>query len=408
MEGRIDHAVHRADVLDEVLPAIGSKGDDSSAVPTTQRGCALAEKCPGWIFRNEMSMLKCEILVGRMMDKRFDVRNPMQVGGQAVLEGVMMRAPGMVATAVRRASGEIVVRKEPHVGLGERYRLLRLPVLRGALGLVEMIVIGMRTLNFSAEVAMLDVEETNGNGHTLPGSQATAGHSWKDSLRLGLTVAISLVAGVAVFFLTPLLITTVFFKVDQLPFTFNLVAGMIRVLFLLGYMFALSMFKDIKRLFQYHGAEHMAVFAFERGAGLDVRGAAEQSRFHPRCGTSFLLIVVIVSVVLFSVLDSLVMIWLGRLTLATRILTHLPLIPLVGGVSYELIKASAKRSETIIGKLIVSPGMWLQRITTQPPDVSQLEVALVALRCALGDEYPPPSSINLPSGEEVPANRLYA
>lgn len=355
-----------------------------------------------------MSMLKDEIPIGRLMERRFDMKNPMQVGGQAVLEGVMMRAPGMVATAVRRASGEIVVRKEPHVGLGERYRLLRLPVLRGALGLIEMIVIGMRTLNYSAEVAMLDVEKSNGNGHMSPGSPGAPGHSWKESVRLGLTVAISLAAGVAVFFLTPLLITTVFFKVDQLPFAFNLVAGMIRVLFLLGYMFGLSMFKDIKRLFQYHGAEHMAVFAFERGAGLDVKGAAEQSRFHPRCGTSFLLIVVIVSVVLFSVLDSLVMVWLGHLTLATRILTHLPLIPLVGGVSYELIKASAKRSETIFGKLIVSPGMWLQRITTQQPDVAQLEVALIALRCALGEEYPPPSSINLLSGEASPANRLYA
>ena len=355
-----------------------------------------------------MSMLKDEISIGRLMERRFDVKNPMQVGGQAVLEGVMMRAPGMVATAVRRASGEIVVRKEPHVGLGERYRLLRLPVLRGALGLIEMIVIGMRTLNYSAEVAMLDVEKSNGNGHMSPGSPGAPGHSWKESVRLGLTVAISLAVGVAVFFLTPLLITTMFFKVDQLPVAFNLVAGMIRVLFLLGYMLGLSMFKDIKRLFQYHGAEHMAVFAFERGAGLDVKGAAEQSRFHPRCGTSFLLIVVIVSVVLFSVLDSLVMVWLGHLTLATRILTHLPLIPLVGGVSYELIKASAKRSETIFGKLIVSPGMWLQRITTQQPDVAQLEVALIALRCALGEEYPPPSSINLLSGEASPANRLYA
>ena len=355
-----------------------------------------------------MSMLKDEISIGRLMERRFDMKNPMQVGGQAVLEGVMMRAPGMVATAVRRASGEIVVRKEPHVGLGERYRLLRLPVLRGALGLIEMIVIGMRTLNFSAEVAMLDVEKSNGNGHMSPGSPGAPGHSCKESVRLGLTVAISLAVGVAVFFLTPLLITTMFFKVDQLPVAFNLVAGMIRVLFLLGYMLGLSMFKDIKRLFQYHGAEHMAVFAFERGAGLDVKGAAEQSRFHPRCGTSFLLIVVIVSVVLFSVLDSLVMVWLGHLTLATRILTHLPLIPLVGGVSYELIKASAKRSETIFGKLIVSPGMWLQRITTQQPDVAQLEVALIALRCALGEEYPPPSSINLLSGEASPANRLYA
>ena len=318
------------------------------------------------------------------MERRFDISQPMQVGGQAVLEGVMMRAPGMVATAVRKANGEIVVKKEPHVSLGERYPFLKLPILRGAVGLIEMLVIGMRTLNFSAEVAMTDAEAAHGkNGRS---SNGQAGRK-RESLKLGITVAVSLLIGVAIFFVTPLFVTTSFFVVDQEPFAFNLIAGAIRIAMLLVYLGLISLMKDIKRLFQYHGAEHKAVFAFELGAGLTVEGAARQIRFHPRCGTSFLLIVMVVSILLFSVLDALLISWLGSIDLITRLLTHLPLIPLVGGISYEFIKASAKRSNTPIGKMIVAPGLWLQKITTKEPDESQLEVAVVALRCALGEEH---------------------
>ena len=323
------------------------------------------------------------------MDKRFDITKPMQVGGQAVLEGVMMRAPGMVATAVRRATGEIVVKKEPHLSLAEKYPVFKLPILRGAVGLIEMMFVGIRTLNFSAEVAMRDAK-TEGQSHDSNNSKGqrngSGNHSAGENLKLGLTVAFSLAVGIAVFFITPLLVTTTFFSVDQQPFVFNLVAGAIRISLLLVYLLAISMMKDIKRLFQYHGAEHKAVFAFERGKGLTVDAAARQSRFHPRCGTSFLLIVMIVSILLFSVLDALVIGWLGQLKLVTRILTHLPLIPLVGGISFEFIKASAKRSETLIGKIVVAPGLWLQKITTKEPDESMLEVAIVALRSALGQD----------------------
>jgi len=316
----------------------------------------------------------------------------MQVGGQAVLEGVMMRAPGMVATAVRKANGEIVVKKEPHVSLGEKYPFLKLPILRGAVGLIEMLVIGMRTLNFSAEVAMEDAETSNGtNGRS---SNGQAGRKW-ESLKLGITVAVSLLIGVAIFFVTPLFVTTSLFVVDQEPFAFNLIAGAIRIAMLMVYLGLISLVKDIKRLFQYHGAEHKAVFAFELGAGLTVKGASQQIRFHPRCGTSFLLIVMVVSILLFSVLDALLISWLGSIDLITRLLTHLPLIPLVGGISYEFIKASAKRSNTPIGKMIVAPGLWLQKITTKEPDESQLEVAVVALRCALGEEYVISSRVNI-------------
>jgi uncharacterized protein YqhQ len=336
---------------------------------------------------------------GESVEKRFNAAKPMQVGGQAVLEGVMMRAPGMVATAVRRSNGEIVLKKEPHTSLGEKYLVFKLPVMRGAVGLIEMMVIGMRTLNFSAAIAVQDVENSekrNGNGQASNNTARKNGFvATRESLKLGLTVAGSLVAGIALFFITPLLVATFFFNVGQEPFLFNAIAGGIRVGLLLVYLLAISMLRDIKRLFQYHGAEHKAVFAFERGEGLSVAAAARQSRFHPRCGTSFLLVVMIAAIVLFSILDALLIGWLGQLTLITRFLTHLPLIPLVGGVSYEFIKASAKRSETLIGRVVVTPGLWLQKITTKEPDDSQLEVALVALRCALSEDYAIQSPVNL-------------
>jgi len=320
------------------------------------------------------------------MKNKFDANNPMQVGGQAVLEGVMMRAPGMVATAVRRSDGTIAVRKETHRSLGERHPVLKLPVLRGAVGLVEMLYIGIRTLNYSAEVALGDGREEAGNGSN--GRDSAPKKRKNENLTLGLTVAFSLFAAGMLFFVTPLFVTTTLFNVDQDPVRFNLVAGGIRLLLLLGYLAAISFLKDVRRLFEYHGAEHKAIFAIEGGGTLDVPTAARQIRFHPRCGTSFLLIVMLVSIVLFGILDAVVIQWLGGLTLPIRLATHLPLMPLVGGASYEFIKISARHSTSVLGRIVVAPGLWLQKITTKEPDERQLEVALVALRCALGVETP--------------------
>lgn len=326
----------------------------------------------------------------------------MAVGGQAVLEGVMMRAPGMVATAVRRANGEIVIKKEPQTTLGEKYPMFKLPLLRGAIGLIEMMVIGIRTLNFSAEVALHDDMRKNGaNGQEAARKPVNAS---RENFKLALTVVFSLTIGVAVFFVTPLAVTTFFFDVEQQPLWFNIIAGLIRIGLLLAYLAAISMLKDIKRLFEYHGAEHKAVFAFERGEGLTVLAAARQSRFHPRCGTSFLLIVMCTAIVLFSILDIFLIKWLGELTVFIRIATHLPLIPLVGGVSYEFIRWSARRSETLIGRFLVMPGLWLQKITTREPDESQLEVAVAALRSALGEEQAPEASFAVVDWNTVSVN----
>jgi len=301
----------------------------------------------------------------------------MQVGGQAVLEGVMMRAPGAIATAVRRGDGSIVIRKELHRSLGERYPILKIPVLRGAVGLVEMLAIGIRTLNYSAEVALEGDHESSPDG---PAKKA--------DYRLWVTLAVALAIGIAVFFAGPLAAATALFDVEQNPVMFNLAAGAIRLTLFLIYLLAIARMKDIQRVFEYHGAEHKVVFAFERGEAVTPESAAVQSRLHPRCGTSFLLVVMMSAIAVFSILDGLLISLIGTITLPVRLLTHLPLIPFVGGISYEFIKFSARHSATRMGRLVVAPGLWLQRITTREPDMLQLEVAVAALRAAMNEEVP--------------------
>lgn len=293
----------------------------------------------------------------------------------------MMRAPGKIATAVRRTNGDIVVRKRDYKSLGEKNKIFKLPILRGAVGLIEMMFVGIETLNFSAEIAMHDLElKDRIDGQELKKKKTAS------NLRLALTVIFALILGIAIFFVTPLFVTTKLFNVEQDAYWFNIIAGVIRLSILLVYLMGISMMKDVKRLFEYHGGEHKAVMTFESSKQLTLESAALSTRFHPRCGTSFILIVAIVSILLFSVVDALLILWLGKLTLPIRLMTHLPLIPLVGGVAYEFIRWSSKRTNTSLGKILVAPGLWMQRVTTKEPDSSQVEIAIIALRCALGME----------------------
>jgi uncharacterized protein YqhQ len=297
------------------------------------------------------------------------------LGGQAVIEGVMMRFGGSIATAVRRADHSIVVRTESYAPLAERHPWLAWPVLRGAVGLVEMLAKGIASLNFSAEMAMEDEE---------PQKKGEKGRS----AALGLTLAFSLLAGLALFFALPLWLATAMFDVDQQPLLFNLASGIVRVTIFLSYVGALSFMKDIRRLFQYHGAEHKTVATKEQGAALTVAECRLRSRFHPRCGTSFLLVVMVSAILLFAILDTILIGAIGRLTLPLRLATHLPLIPLVMGISYEVIRFSARHIDSRVGSWIVAPGLWLQRITTLEPDDAQIEVAIAALGAALGEPRP--------------------
>jgi uncharacterized protein YqhQ len=310
--------------------------------------------------------------VWKPINPAFNPNEPMQVGGQAVIEGVMMRAKGMIATAVRRPDGKIVVKKEEFHSLAERYPIFRLPVVRGAVGLIEMMYIGIKTLNYSAEIAL---DDSTGDDPTPSKSQSTF------SLSATLIVAVAL--GIGIFFFIPLFVATLLFRVEQQPLLFNLVAGAIRIAILIAYLFSISLMKDVYRLFQYHGAEHKAVFTFEQNAPLEISSAMQFTRFHPRCGTSFVLLVMLVSILLFSLLDTAVLLATGSLTLPIRLATHIPFIPIVGGISYEVLKFSAKHSLSPLGRMLAAPGLWLQTITTKEPDETQMEVSLCAIKAAL-------------------------
>ncbi|NKB72093.1 MAG: DUF1385 domain-containing protein [Candidatus Latescibacteria bacterium] len=299
------------------------------------------------------------------------------VGGQAVLEGVMMRVPGKIVTAVRAPDQKIIVKEESHIALTQRHRWLNIPLLRGAVSFFEMMVIGLQALNFSADVAMQGEEENT--------AAQTEDDSWKNRLALAGTLAVSLGAGVGLFFFLPLFAAQLI-DVRRDAMGFNLTAGLVRTLLFLAYLWGISHWRDIQRVFQYHGAEHKSIFTLEAGAQLTVEQARDFGRLHPRCGTSFLLIVVLLSIFVFSLADTgFVYVFGHPQNLLERFLTHLCFLPLISGISFELLKFSGKKRNHPLTRFLIAPGLWLQRITTREPDDDQIEVALVALRRALGE-----------------------
>ena len=288
------------------------------------------------------------------------------IGGQAVIEGVMMRAPRSVAIAVRRPSGEIVVKRDMVVPLSERYPVVKLPIVRGAVALFSSLITGIKALNFSANEALVE-EEGNESNEELS-SWAMAG-----------TMAVAFGFGILLFFMLPLYATKLLTQMAVISdnnIVFNLVDGVIRVAVFLLYILSISRMKDIQRVFQYHGAEHKSIFAFEAGDELTVANVRGYSRLHPRCGTSFLLIVMLVSIVIFSLIPKL---WPFYMKAGARVI----LLPLIAGVSYEFLKWSARNDHSPLVKLIIAPGLALQRLTTREPDDSQLEVAIRSMQEAL-------------------------
>jgi uncharacterized protein YqhQ len=289
------------------------------------------------------------------------------IGGQAVIEGVMMRAPRSVAIAVRRPNGEIVVRKDMVVPLSERFPAVKLPIVRGAVALFSSLITGIKALNFSANEALAE-EERKAEEKGELSSWAMAG-----------TMVIAFAFGILLFFLLPLYATKLLTQLALISdnnIIFNLVDGVIRVAVFLLYIWSISRMKDIQRVFQYHGAEHKSIFAFEAGDELTVANVRRYSRLHPRCGTSFLLIVMLVSIVIFSLIPKL---WPFYMKAGARVV----LLPLIAGVSYEFLKWSAKNDHSPLVKMIIAPGLALQRLTTREPDDKQLEVAIRSMQEAL-------------------------
>jgi len=315
--------------------------------------------------RFQIPHLECQVRMGLGPVKP-------NVGGQAVIEGVMMRGPKGVATAVRKPDGEIVVQTRDYVAWGERMRLFKLPVLRGFATLFESLFLGISALRFSADVA-LEAEGRNKKSKT-------------SDLGLDLWMILSFCLGILLFFYLPLFFASLF-GVEQSGLLFNLVAGAFRMTIFFLYIWGITLLKDVKRLFQYHGAEHKSIFCYESGTDMSVETAKRYSRLHPRCGTSFLVAVMGFAILLFALLDTLLALWLGHPP--SRLLRfgwHLLFLPLLAGLAYEGIRASSKGIDTTWVRALIAPGLGMQRITTREPDERQIEVALAALQAVIPPE----------------------
>jgi uncharacterized protein YqhQ len=280
------------------------------------------------------------------------------VGGQAVIEGVMMRAPGAWSVAVRRPDSTIVARRHELSRLSERNRAARIPLIRGILVLWESLSLGFRALSWSAEQASGEEEE--------PLTKA----------QIGWTMAFAITVFAGLFILLPAFAAGAVSGESGL--LFNVVEGLIRLLLFIGYIWAIGRSEEIGRVFEYHGAEHMSIHAYEAGEPLSVESVRRYPPEHPRCGTSFLLIVVLGSIIFFSLF--------GRPGWAFLIVSRLLGIPIIAGFAYELLRWSGTRSTGWSARALAAPGIWLQKLTTRVPDESQIEVAISSLVVALDEE----------------------
>ncbi len=287
-----------------------------------------------------------------------------KIGGQAVIEGVMMRAPGVMTVAVRRPTGEISVLREPLNLLSDRWPFLKWPLLRGTVSLFGTIVLGIRALNYSAQEAL---EEDEGE----IGPWTMAG-----------TVVVAFALAILLFLLLPLWATRWMessFGWVSGQWAFNTVDGILRLAIFFLYLGAITLARDVRRVFQYHGAEHMSIYAMEAGEDLTVESARKFSPMHPRCGTSFLLIVMVLSIVVFAQIPQTWPFW-------AKALGRVVLLPVIAGLSYEMLKLGDRYRDVSLLKFLLLPGLAMQRLTTRIPSDDQIEVALVALREAMAWE----------------------
>ena len=295
------------------------------------------------------------------------------VGGQAVIEGVMMRSPKLVSTAVRRPDGDISVRTTPYVSVSKKNKLLGLPIVRGAVVLIETLSLGVSSLAYSAEEALREdgdgAKDGEGND-TAGGKDKTNPREAITKLGLTFTVIVALVLGFALFFYLPLFVADL--TGLKSGFWFNLVDGAVRLTIFILYVSLIGLWGEMQKLYQYHGAEHKSIHAFEAREDLTPENAMKYATLHPRCGTSFLLMVVLVSLVVF--------IALGRPESWGERGIRFLAVPLIAGVAFELTKLSGKYAKSALGAALIAPGLWLQRITTKEPTRAQLEVALKALK----------------------------
>ena len=286
------------------------------------------------------------------------------IGGQAVIEGVMMRNGNDYAVAVRKPDQTIEVKKDQFIGLNARWHTKKIPIIRGVLSFIDSLVLGMSTLTYSASF-FEDEEEAEKEKDKDKDKDGKS-----DAVFMGLTVALSVVIAVVLFMLTPFFISSLFGKVIKSPMALAVIEGLIRIAIFFIYIVAISQMKDIQRVFMYHGAEHKTINCIEHGAELTPENAAKYSRLHKRCGTSFLLIVMVVSIICFM--------FIRVDNMALKIVLRVILVPVIAGVSYEIIQW-AGRSESCLVNIVSKPGLMLQKLTTREPDLEMLEVAIASI-----------------------------
>ncbi len=284
------------------------------------------------------------------------------IGGQAVIEGVMMRNGNDYAVAVRKPDQTIEVKKDQFIGLNARWHTKKIPIIRGVLSFIDSLVLGMSTLTYSASFFEDEEESEKEKAKDKDGKS--------DAVFMGLTVALSVVIAVVLFMLTPFFISSLFGRVIKSPMALAVIEGLIRIAIFFIYIVAISQMKDIQRVFMYHGAEHKTINCIEHGAELTPENAAKYSRLHKRCGTSFLLIVMVVSIICFM--------FIRVDNMALKIVLRVILVPVIAGVSYEIIQW-AGRSESCLVNIVSKPGLMLQKLTTREPDLEMLEVAIASI-----------------------------
>jgi len=296
------------------------------------------------------------------------------IGGEALIEGVMMRGPEDIAIAIRKSDGEIIIDKKPSKTLAKRFKIFKVPIIRGAVGMFESMVIGMKALMFSAEFVDVDEDSKDAKPSKVDAFfEKVFGDKLMDAA-IYFSVIVSLIFVVGLFMLLPnFLAGLIHFNKETTSgvIYYNLFEGVIRIALFVGYIALISNMKDIRRVFEYHGAEHKTIHCYESGDELTVENVKKFTTRHPRCGTAFMFVVMIVSIIVFSLT--------GWGTLLWRILSRILLVPLVAGLSYEFIKF-AGRSDSMLTSIISAPGLALQKFTTREPDDQQIEVAIAALK----------------------------
>ena len=295
-----------------------------------------------------------------------------KIGGQAVIEGVMMKNADKYAVAVRKPDKQIEVKVEDYVSVGSRSAFFRIPVIRGVVNFVESLVIGVKTLTYSA--SFYDDEEEDHAQNKKEKIQTPEQKKKSDDLMMAGSVAFSLIFAIALFMMLPAFIGEIIGKFIDSRVLMSLIEGVIRLAIVLGYVALISLMKDIQRVFMYHGAEHKTINCFEAGVPLTPENVKKYSRYHKRCGTSFLFIVMIISIIVFM--------FINADTAWMRLTIRLLLIPVIAGISYEFIMF-AGRSDSKIAYILSVPGMWVQRLTTREPDLDMIEVAIASVSAVL-------------------------